>query len=96
MLHRDIPVILCIPVMFGKRNEGKGVALYKKDGSGYHKVQTVNAHYVMITGVIKEDGGPYFEISSWGKRYYINWQEYKSLIYRHFLGTILGNILYIR
>ncbi len=96
MLHKDIPVILCIPILFGNRNKDKGIILYKKDGDAYRKVQTVSAHYVTVTGVIKEDRGPYFEISSWGKRYYINWQEYKHLIYGNFLGTILGNILYIR
>ena len=50
----------------------------------------------MITGILEEEKGSYYEISSWGKKYYINCKEYDRLIKTHFLGTILGNILYIR
>ena len=96
MLHEDLPVILCIPIMLEKRKKDDGIIFYKKYRGQYRKIQRVNAHYITVTGVITEDGGPYLEIASWGKKFYINWQEYETLIHTHFLGTVLGNILYIR
>ncbi|MGN0376163.1 MAG: hypothetical protein ACI4ED_00875 [Suilimivivens sp.] len=54
------------------------------------------AHYITITSVIKERDMVFYEISSWGKKYYFSRNEYDVLIHTHFMGTILGNILYIR
>lgn len=96
MLDRDIPVILCIPFLFGKKNKGHGIHFYQEENGAYHKACTVTAHYVVITQIIEKDGRTYLGISSWGKKYYVDWQEYEQLIHTHFLGTILGNILYIR
>lgn len=96
MLDQDIPVILCVPFLFGKKNKGQGVRFYRKREGEFIEAAVVSAHYVTITGVIKEKGRSYMEISSWGKMYYIDWLEYEEFIRKHFLGTILGNMLYIR
>lgn len=96
MLSRDIPVILCIPMMFGKKNKGHGICFYKMENGRLCARCTVSAHYVIITGLIEKDGEIYIRISSWGTMYYISWKEYSRLIHTHFMGTILGNILYIR
>lgn len=96
MLEGEIPVILCIPLLFGKKNKDQGITFYQKKKDGYHAMCRVSAHYVVITEVVEESGSIYFGISSWGEKYYVNWQEYKTFIHRHFLRTILGNILYIR
>lgn len=97
MLKQDIPVILCIPIMLLKKDKKDGVSFYRGIGE-WKKETTVSAHYVMVTGIVQECGSTemFLEISSWGKKYYINWNEYEKLIRTHFLGTILGNILYIR
>lgn len=94
MLSRDIPVILCIPMMVRKKDKNEGLWLYHiSDGS---RAVFTKAHYVTITGMIQKNGILYYEISSWGKKYYINVSEYDALIHTHFMGTILGNILYIK
>lgn len=96
MLEKDIPVILGVPMLFGRKNKGCGIWFYQKENGQYQKACIVSAHYVVITGVIKETNEIYFKISSWGKKYYISWKEYDELIHTHFLGTILGNILYLK
>ncbi len=101
MLSEDIPVILCIPMMLFRKDKKDGLWLYereeKQDGTClYHRKAFTGAHYITITGVIEEKDGVYYEISSWGKKYYMNRNEYDILIHTHFMGTILGNILYIR
>lgn len=96
MLRRDIPVILCIPMMLLKKDQGDGLTFYREEEGKLAKACTVSAHYVMVTGIIPKDGISFFEISSWGKKYYVNWKEYDSLVRTHFLGAFLGNIMYIK
>lgn len=98
MLEKDIPVILCIPMMLRKKDKGKDLSFYVKEETGYRKVCAVSAHYVTVTGMLREESGEctFLEISSWGKKYYICKEEYEELIHTVFLGIILGNILYIK
>lgn len=96
MLDQDIPVILCIPMMLFKKDKGKGAAFYKKEGKTYYRACTVSEHYVVVTEVFEENESIFLGISSWGEKYYVSWKEYEKLIHAHFLGTILGNILYIK
>lgn len=96
MLGKDIPVILCIPMMLFKKDKGKGAAFYKREGKVFHKACVVSEHYVIVTEIFEEKENSYLGISSWGEKYYVNWNEYEELIHAHFLGTILGNILYIK
>lgn len=98
MLTGDLPVILCIPMMIFKKDKKDGISFYQEKNGKLEKICTVSAHYVMVTGIVQEQGSGevFLEISSWGKKYYVNWKEYDKLIHTHFLGTILGNIMYIR
>lgn len=96
MLEKDIPVILCIPLMIFKKDKKDGITFYKKEQNGYNKACTVSAHYVVVTGLFKEHDDVYMSISSWGVKYYVNWKEYDRFVHTHFLGTILGNLLYIK
>lgn len=101
MLSEDMPVILLIPMMLLKKEKKDGIRLYgrveEKDGTlRYLERAFTRAHYVMVTGIIEDEQNRYYEISSWGKKYYMNCEEYELLLKTHFLGTILGNILYIR
>lgn len=107
MLHHDLPVILCIPFMVFKRDKGQGILFYEKRDGKYQKSCKVSAHYVVILGITEQEGQSWLQISSWGKEYYINWEEYSALLcpalkghlvygtFRRVLETILGNILYI-
>lgn len=108
MLGRDIPVILCIPFMVFGRDKKKGVSFYEKREGAYHRACTVSAHYVVVLGILREKDVSWLRISSWGREYYVNWEQYCALLRPpfgkqplyglcfRFLETILGNILYIR
>lgn len=98
MLAKDLPVILCIPMILFRKDKKEGLPFYRMENGKLQKAATVSAHYVMVTGIVTEyeNEEAVFDISSWGKKYYVNWKEYESMMRRNFLGTILGNILYIR
>ena len=102
MLKRNIPVILCIPMMLLKKDRDDKLALYirrfddKTKQYQYQIAERTNAHYVTVTGILYENEKKYLKVSSWGKEYYIDFEEYDTYINTHFLGKILGNILYVR
>ena len=67
------------------------------DNIEFTQVNSVKDHYVNITGVIECEGSnytPMLEISSWGKKYYINYNEYRDFVKRHD-NYLFSNILYI-
>lgn len=98
MLGKDIPVILSIGPNWPNLRGSKGIAFYERkeidlyvpDGSQtvkkpyyYHAVeQAVNSHYVVATGIVKDDitSRIMLRISSWGRMYYINYEEYRDYI----------------
>jgi hypothetical protein len=111
MLSQDLPVILSIgpniPLLWGK----KGVPFYQKceieyqenpDESVskpyYYKVvqNSVNSHYVTVTGIIKDDitNAVMLRISSWGKQFYVNYEEYRDYI-ESFSSTITSSVVRI-
>ena len=102
MLSNDIPVIISIGPGFFRKNKLK---FYKKtvNASGeetYKQVTETKDHYVTITGVIeakKQDDKDItlLEISSWGKKYYVNYAEYQNFV-RHNDNYYFSNILYIK
>ncbi len=103
MLKSDIPVILCVPFMLRRKDKEDKLPFYKKEydeqtgQDTYVAVSYVSAHYVTVTEMfVERDGEVYLKVSSWGKEYYIRFSEYDTYINTHFLGKILGNILYIR
>ena len=54
-----------------------------------------NSHYVTITGVyFPPNNSPMLEISSWGKRYFINFKEYRNYIKKYSCKITCG-LLYI-
>lgn len=98
MLAKDLPVILCIPMILFRKSQKEGLPFYCIKNGKLQKAASVSAHYVMVTGIVTEYGSEeaLFEISSWGKKYYISRKEYENMMRRNLFGTILGNILYIR
>jgi hypothetical protein len=65
----------------------------------YYKVAypIINSHFVTVTGIIKDDIASRFmlRISSWGKLYYINYEEYRDYI-ESTGGTFTSSIVQIR
>ena len=92
MLSRDIPVILSIGPnfpLFWQKNE---LNFYVQVSHGEMKrACSIKSHYVTVTGM----DDTHFRISSWGREYYIDRQEYLSYI-RHHSGSLVSNIVFIR
>lgn len=95
-LEKDIPVLFSVganfPWIFGK----KSVTLYEKRGRIYTKKTQTRKHYMTITGIEQDDMlGELYQISSWGREYYMSRREYEEYIRRNSIG-LLTNILFIR
>ena len=52
-------------------------------------------HYVTITGLLEDEEHTYFEISSWGRKYFIDYNEFDSYVRKHD-NYIFSNIMWIR
>lgn len=95
-LEKDIPVLFSVganfPWVFGK----KGVTLYEKQDGIYKKSTQTRKHYMTITGIEQDDMlGELYQISSWGREYYMSRHEYEEYIHHYSIG-LLTNILFIR
>ena len=91
MLQKDFPVILAIGPNFPPFFRRQKLKLYVKEGEGaYRHVTQTRAHFVVVTGM--EEGK--LEISSWGKRYYIDLEEYQTYA-RKSSNVFLCSICYL-
>ena len=95
MLSNDIPVLFSVgPGFFHKEK----LPLYSKNVEGtklvFKPVQRTKDHYMIITGVL-EGEKTMLEISSWGKRFYISYEEYIKYI-KKYDNYFFSNILYIK
>ena len=104
MLESDIPATLGIgPGFFKKDRLPLYVLKLDKDGDfeygnlkySIKKRGTTKDHYVTVTGVMEDESRTLLEISSWGKRYYIDFDEYTAYV-KKCDNYIFSNILYIR
>lgn len=59
--------------------------------------QDIHGHYVTVTGILKDATAPkiMLRISSWGKMYYINYEEYRDYI-GDLSGTYTSSIIDVR
>lgn len=91
-LEKDVPVILQI----GQGNKSLKLNFYKHDEAtgDYNIDNNVNDHYVTVTGVVEYENpetgekSTMIRISSWGKEYYIDYDEYLKFIEDSSDGTI--------
>jgi hypothetical protein len=61
------------------------------------KQNNINGHYVSVTGIVKDEitGQIMLRISSWGKQYYINYEEYRDYI-ENYGGTFTSSIVQVK
>ena len=88
-----------IPVIWGLYFVGKTIRLYTCDSQG-HLVDTgqkINNHYVTVTGVLEDTDSHIriIEVSSWGKRYYIDYEEYLQCCGKSLISGYCSNIVAI-
>lgn len=72
----------------------------KESSNRYYYVplkQNVNSHYVVVTGMEMDPiiGKVMLRISSWGKSYYINYEEYRDYV-DTIGGTFTSSLLHVR
>ncbi len=98
MLKRDIPVILNIPRILPRRYKKEKLPFYDRtpDTGVFRPVTSTSAHFVVVTGVIRDQDKTYLRISSWGREYYIDYGEFKAFTKKTPFGSFLGNILYLK
>lgn len=92
MIDCDMPVIIAVGPNMPRFWENNQLGLYKRlpDGS-FKNIGAVKAHYMTVTAI--DDA--WLTVSSWGRQYYINRQEYNAYTRAHSNG-VLCNIAYIR
>ena len=96
MIGNGIPVLISVgPSIFTKDQ----LTFFEKKNS---KIENefvprthTKDHYVTITGVLEFEDRTMLEISSWGRKYYVNWDEYYNYVKKHD-NFYFSNILYIR
>lgn len=102
MLDDDIPITLGI---YTSKDEGINFyALDPQANDPYNLTlngdkaysNKVNSHYVTITGMLIDDvkNQTILEISSWGRKYYINYEEYIEFVDKN-SNYVFNNIVYI-
>ena len=92
MLRQDLPVIMSVgpnfPIVWGNK---KACFYVNKREEGLVPAANVKAHYFTVTGMDDK----WLRISSWGRLYYLNRQEFEAYVREHSAGFI-SNILYIK
>lgn len=93
MLSKNIPVPICIPNTLFKRNNIDTLPFYNEDRI---IISRVKGHFVVATGIFEDEKSHevYLQISSWGQKYYISYNEYMKYLKTHFWG-IVGGMLFI-
>lgn len=92
MLTADLPVILAVGPNVPCFWEKHKVRLYTKTGADKYQSSTqVKAHFVTITGM----DGRWLRVSSWGREYYIQREEYTRYIARH-SSYFVSNLVFLR
>lgn len=95
MLTNDIPVLISIGPAIFKKKELSFYSATEKDGELVFKSSThTKDHYVTVTGMYDDGEKIMLEISSWGRRYYIDFDEYTTYVKEND-NTLFSNILYI-
>ena len=92
MIYADLPVICSVGPNFPLFWKNYKLQFYirTKDG-GYRPSAMTKAHYVTITGIDDQ----WLKISSWGREYYINREEYKRYVAKH-SSYLFSNVVRLR
>lgn len=98
-IAKDIPVIL------GLYSKGKSIRLYSLENIEDIKYQdtgiSINSHYVTVTAVVENDipNAPHrrmLEVSSWGRKYFIDYDEYLDFVGQSFISKYCSNIISVK
>ncbi len=98
MISADIPVIWAL------YSPGRRIKMYtgrESDGTFIDRQIYINNHYVTITGVLENKAekschARMLEVSSWGKKYYIDFDEYLAYVTGSIVSRYCSNIMYFK
>lgn len=91
MLKEDLPVIMSVGPNFPLIWQNEKACFYVKLPDGTFRPSSgARAHYFTVTGM----NDSWLRISSWGRRYYLNRQEFEHYARQH-SSPVVSNILYI-
>lgn len=96
MLSNDIPVTWSL-YAFGRQIRMYHMSMDCQDFV-YADI-SVNSHYVTVTGIIEGFSTAHprmIEVSSWGKRYYIDYDEYLEYVGKSLINAYCSNIMFIK
>ncbi len=92
LLRHDIPAILAVGPNFPGVWMNRRLSFYVRTQDGrYVRSAATKGHYVTATGIDRE----WVQISSWGRRYFINRTEYEQYV-RKYSSYLFSNLVYIR
>ena len=91
MLWLDIPVVMSVGPNFPQIWGNRRVSFYMKTGDGgFHPAGGAKQHYFTVTGMDRD----WLRISSWGRLYYINRQDFEEYLHRYSLSFV-SNVLLV-
>jgi len=97
-LEHGYPAILLIPPKILPFTKMKGVPFYSlRDGKYIRVTEPIRAHFITVTGIhypVLTDQPLYYEISSWGHKYYLNSAELTTY-YRGACLPLTGSLFYL-
>lgn len=92
LLSQDIPAVFSVGPNFPAIWQKHRLQFYGKRADGtYYPACSVKSHYITATGCDEK----WLRISSWGREYYINREEYDAYIKKHSAAAVC-NILMLR
>ena len=92
MLDRDVPVILSIGPNFPLIWRKERLPFYSRRADGsFVRTSSAKSHYVTVTGM--DDS--WVQISSWGREFFINRQEYDAFVKQH-STPLFSNVMYVK
>ena len=97
MLANNIPVILGLHSQEAYKTNENELKLYKFEKENFEHKKDVGSHYVVVTAIYEQEqaGGSYkrmIEVSSWGEKYYIDYDEYLDFAKTNGINKIINNI----
>lgn len=100
MIKENIPVLFSVGANFPFIWKKEGVHLYRKVMVNGKEVMsgcgTVFRHFMVITGLVENDEyGEMIKLSSWGKEYYLSWEEFENYLKKK-SNKFFTNILSIK